>query len=84
MTSFSFLDVCGSQAPITSSKSRRTSFAQTHPSPSVFDDSLSMISAALSIYVFADLRELARGSDTSLSFEEFEPPMDVEKNDDVA
>lgn len=46
-------------------------------SPSVFDDATTMISAALSVYVFADLRALARDSETRISLEDFNLPMNL-------
>eukprot|EP00555_Chaetoceros_dichaeta_P014941 CAMPEP_0198256354 /NCGR_PEP_ID=MMETSP1447-20131203/6289_1 /TAXON_ID=420782 /ORGANISM="Chaetoceros dichaeta, Strain CCMP1751" /LENGTH=538 /DNA_ID=CAMNT_0043942983 /DNA_START=79 /DNA_END=1695 /DNA_ORIENTATION=+ len=71
------LNICGPTESFTDREStdRGASFTNAPPPPSIFDDAATMICAALSVYVFADLRELARDSKTGISLEDFTPPM---------
>mmetsp|Transcript_18383 Transcript_18383/g.28385 ORF Transcript_18383/g.28385 Transcript_18383/m.28385 type:complete len:465 (-) Transcript_18383:406-1800(-) len=43
--------------------------------PSVFEETIEMLTGALLIYVFADLREMARGGELSTPISDFEPPI---------
>lgn len=75
------LNLCGPTDPSTdrgaSFTDRGARFTNAPPPPSIFDDAATMICAALSVYVFADLRELARDSKTSISLDDFTPPMNL-------
>jgi len=71
--------ICGPKEK-TTSKSRGFSFVNSSPpEPSVYDEAMAMLSAALTIYIFADLRDLARGGAASFSLEESEAPLGAEK-----
>ena len=46
---------------------------------SVYDEAMEMLAAALIIYIFADLRDLARATEASVKIEDLEPPMATDK-----
>ena len=48
-------------------------------SPLVYDDAMAMITSASSVYIFAELREMARSSKTNISFGTFEPPLSLKQ-----
>ncbi|GFH44379.1 hypothetical protein CTEN210_00853 [Chaetoceros tenuissimus] len=49
------------------------------PDLNVHDETMIMLSGALTIYLVADLRELARKSEATVPIEELEPPIQVNK-----
>jgi len=79
MSFFDCLNVCGPKDTPKESSTSRGILTKAPPPTSIFDDAMVMVSAALSVYIFADLRALARDDKSSLSMEDFEPPMDIEK-----
>ena len=51
------------------------SVAPTPSRPSVHNEAMEMLTGALVIYLFADVRELAREEDSSLSLHDLDPPL---------
>ena len=71
---FDCVNLCGSTSTVTDNKDRGILMSLKQP-PSVLQESMEMLSGALTIYVFADLRDLARRGDATVGLEALEPPV---------